>query len=115
EALRDTAVWIGQEIEKIDGMRLISDGTAMPVIAFERTSDDGYTVFDVSHELRAMGWQVPAYTMPEDAEDVAVLRIVVREGFSRPLAAQLVGDLKSVCRRLEGGVQIKASKQHFAH
>ncbi|WP_182348861.1 glutamate decarboxylase [Tomitella gaofuii] len=115
ETLRDTAVWIGKQVEQIDGMRLVSDGTAIPVLAFERDSSQGYTVFDVSHELRAMGWQVPAYTMPEGAEDVAVLRVVVREGFSRDLAARMIDDLKTVCKRLEGGVEIKSAARHFAH
>lgn len=115
EALRDTAVWIGEQINEIAGLSLVSDGSAIPVVAFARTDAHGYTVFDVSHELRAMGWQVPAYTMPEGAQDVAVLRIVVREGFSRDLAARLIGDLADVCARLEHGVQIKASKRHFAH
>ena len=41
-----------------------------------------FTVFDISDRLRVKGWQVPTYTMPEDATDVAVLRVVVREGFS---------------------------------
>ncbi|HET8931032.1 MAG TPA: hypothetical protein VFN21_10285 [Acidimicrobiales bacterium] len=49
-------------------------------------------MFDISHELRAMGWQVPAYSMPADAETVDVLRVVVREGFSRDLAANLIKD-----------------------
>jgi hypothetical protein len=46
-------------------------------------------VFDVSNRLRRSGWQVPAYTMPADAEDIAVLRIVIREGFSADLADRL--------------------------
>ncbi|MDN5759334.1 MAG: glutamate decarboxylase [Tomitella sp.] len=115
ETLRDTAVWIGEQVAQIDGLRLVSDGSAIPVLAFERDSSEGYTVFDVSHELRSMGWQVPAYTMPEGAEDVAVLRVVVREGFSRDLAARMIEDLKTVCTRLEKGVEIKSTAQHFAH
>lgn len=57
---------------------MITDGTDISVVAFEMAGDPGFTVFDMSHELRARGWQVPAYTMPAAAEDVAVLRIVVR-------------------------------------
>jgi glutamate decarboxylase len=32
--------------------------------------------------------------MPEHAEDVAVLRIVVREGFSQDMAAMLLDDIR---------------------
>ncbi len=115
ETLRDTAVWIGDQVSQIPGLRVVSDGRAIPVLAFEKTSDDGYTVFDISHELRAMGWQVPAYTMPADAEDVAVLRVVVREGLSRDLAANMVTDLRDICDRLGPGGSAGRSERHFAH
>jgi glutamate decarboxylase len=37
---------------------------------------------------------VPAYTFPEDMTDTAVMRIVVRNGFSRDLAGLLLDDLR---------------------
>jgi glutamate decarboxylase len=37
---------------------------------------------------------VPAYTFPENREDLAVLRIVVRNGMSHDLADMLVDDLQ---------------------
>ena len=73
---------------------MISDGSAIPVVSFRLAGDFGYTEFDVSHALRAYGWQVPAYTMPDNATDIAVLRIVVREGFSADLARALRDDAR---------------------
>ena len=76
----------------------------------------GYTEFDVSHELRGFGWQVPAYTMPDNATDVAVLRIVVREGLSADLARALHDDARSALTsldKLKPGGHYKA--EHFAH
>ncbi|WP_068159145.1 glutamate decarboxylase [Rhodococcus phenolicus] len=114
--LRTTAIRLSREIAGIEGMNVITDGTAIPVIAFELTGDPGFTVFDVSHELRARGWQVPAYTMPAKAEDVAVLRIVVREGFSADLARMLHLDLVEVCDELRAkGPGKHSTEQHFAH
>jgi glutamate decarboxylase len=37
---------------------------------------------------------VPAYTFPENRTDLAVLRVVVRTGFSRDLADLLLADLR---------------------
>ena len=54
----------------------------------------GYTVFDLSERLRQRGWLVPAYTFPANLQDVAVLRIVVRNGFSMDLADLLLNDLR---------------------
>ena len=95
---------------------MISDGSAIPVVSFRLTGDPGYTVFDVSALLRSYGWQVPAYTMPADATDVAVLRVVVREGFSANLARALRDDLVEALEKLAklntGGF---AHEAHFAH
>ena len=47
----------------------------------------GYNLFDLADRLRSRGWQVPAYTLPANAQDVAIQRILVRHGVSRDLAA----------------------------
>ena len=41
------------------------------------------------------GWQVPAYSMPANQEELVVQRILVRTGFSRDLAGLLLDDMKS--------------------
>ena len=60
-----------------------------------------FDVFDVSDHLRRDGWQVPAYTMPEGATDVTMLRIVVREGFSADLARALRDDTITALSHLD--------------
>jgi glutamate decarboxylase len=85
----------------MDKFEVISDGTAIPVVAFTVADPSAFTVFHVSDQLRNSGWQVPAYTMPPDATDVAVLRIVVREGFSMDLADSLLEELRNAVDHLE--------------
>jgi len=99
--LSDTARWIGDELRKSEHFEVITDGSAIPVLACRLKGKRPYTEFDVSHALRAYGWQVPAYTMPEGATDIAVLRVVVREGFSADLARALRDDLITVLNSLD--------------
>jgi glutamate decarboxylase len=115
ESLRDTALMLSERLTAIDDVHVITDGTAIPVLSFELVGSPGFTVFDVSHELRARGFQVPAYTMPADAEDVAVLRIVLREGFSRDLATKLADAIEAVIEELRVSKQRKPHRKHFAH
>ncbi|MCD2105916.1 glutamate decarboxylase [Rhodococcus erythropolis] len=115
ESLRDTALMLSAAISKIDNMAIITDGTAIPVLSFEVVDDPGFTVFDISHELRARGFQVPAYTMPADAEDVAVLRIVLREGFSQDLAYKLATAINEVVEQLRKSTADRPAKAAFAH
>jgi glutamate decarboxylase len=100
-ALRDLAVHTASRIAEMGPFELLSDGSATPVFAFAVKEGTPFTVFDVSDRLRAKGWQVPAYTMPDDASEVAVLRVVVREGFSFDLADDLLADLADTVAYLQ--------------
>lgn len=52
-----------------------------------------YDEFDVAERLRFQGWVVPAFTMPEHAEKVKVLRITIREDLSVQMADKVrLGD-----------------------
>jgi glutamate decarboxylase len=76
-------------------MPTLTDGSDLPVFAFKlRDEVTNYTVFEVSRLLREHGWQVPAYTLPANLEDVAVLRIVVRNGFDLDMADILLSHLR---------------------
>jgi glutamate decarboxylase len=99
--LSTTARWLGDQLRESEHFELISDGSAIPVVSFRLKGDRGYTEFDVSHALRSFGWQVPAYTMPDNATDVVVLRVVVREGFSTDLARALKDDTLTVLKTLD--------------
>jgi len=100
-SLSTTARWLGDQLRESQHFEIISDGSAIPVVSFRLSGDPGYTEFDVSHALRSFGWQVPAYTMPDNASDVVVLRIVVREGFSADLARMLRDDMITVLAHLD--------------
>ncbi|OBB11803.1 glutamate decarboxylase [Mycolicibacterium setense] len=101
QCLSQTARWLGDELRDSEHFELITDGSAIPVVSFRLKGKPGYTEFDVSEGLRSFGWQVPAYTMPEGATDVVVLRVVVREGFSADLARALKEDTVTVLGRLD--------------
>ena len=120
--LSDNAQWLARELADMAGadnkrvFDVISDGSDIPVLAFKLVDGAKYTVFDISALLRSYGWQVPAYTMPENATDVAVLRVVVREGFSANLARALRDDLLKVLEKLDSvGIGGFADEAHFAH
>ena len=92
---QDVAMHISSEIAKLGPYRLISDGSELPVFAFTTTDDVRYyTVYDVSDRLRMRGWLVPAYSFPENRQDLNVLRIVVRAGMSLDMADLLLDALR---------------------
>jgi glutamate decarboxylase len=107
QGCQDVAKYLAAEVAAMGPFELLSDGSDLPVLAF-RLRDPagaGFTVFDVSERLRLRGWLVPAYTFPENLQDVAVLRIVVRNGFSRDLASLLIADLQIQVTALQDAPQ----------
>ncbi len=78
----------------------INAGEKLPIIVFRLRDDQAFSVFDISQRLREKGWIVPAYTLPPNAEDVAVLRVVAKENFSRDLAEMLAADIEAACKSL---------------
>jgi glutamate decarboxylase len=95
-ACQDVARYLSREIAAMGPFELLTDGSDLPVFAFRlrEPAAVNYTVFDLSERLRQRGWLVPAYTFPQDLQDTAVLRIVVRNGFSMDLACLLLDDLR---------------------
>jgi glutamate decarboxylase len=107
QACQDVAKYLAEQVAASGPFELLSDGTDLPVLAFRLRDPEsaGYTVFDLSERLRLRGWLVPAYTFPANMQDVAVLRIVVRNGFTRDLAELLIADLQTQVRALEAAPQ----------
>ena len=121
QACRDTALYLSGEIAKMGPFELITDGSTIPVFAWklkETISDQSnYSLFDLADKLRERGWLVPAYTMPKNRQDLTVQRVVIKEGFSRDMAALLLRDIHSAIAffQSQSHYQSKLSGSHFHH
>jgi glutamate decarboxylase len=115
QACQGIAMHLSSSIAGLGPFELLTDGSDLPVFAFKlREGVTGYSVFDLSDRLRMRGWQVPAYTFPAALEDTAVLRIVVRNGFSMDLANVLLDDLRLHLRVLEHHPQTQMPPEYQA-
>ncbi|MFD7022428.1 glutamate decarboxylase [Promicromonospora sukumoe] len=91
--LRDTGRFevIGDDLEQL------------PLVAFRLAGDHvGYDESDIAWQLSAeRGWMVPAYTLPPDAQDVKILRALVKETMSRAQVDRLTQDIDEACKTLD--------------
>ncbi|MDH6110426.1 glutamate decarboxylase [Kitasatospora sp. MAP12-15] len=102
QSCREVAQYLAARIEALGSFRLITRGDELPVFAFTVTDDvTAFDVFDVSRRLRERGWQVPAYSFPENRTDLSVLRVVCRNGFTTDLADLLLDDLARLLPELQ--------------
>ncbi|MFJ8312350.1 MULTISPECIES: glutamate decarboxylase [unclassified Streptomyces] len=101
QTTRDVARGLAERVEAFGDFQLLTRGEELPVFAFTTAPDvSRYDVFDVSRRLRERGWLVPAYSFPANREDLSVLRVVCRNGFSSDLAALLIEDLSRLLPEL---------------
>jgi glutamate decarboxylase len=99
---RDVARHAANALGAMEPFELLTDGSELPAFAFTlRDGIENYTVYDVSARLRERGWIVPAYKFPQNRQDLHVLRVVVRNGFSRDLADLLIRDVERLVPMLE--------------
>ncbi|MEU1528410.1 glutamate decarboxylase [Streptomyces fagopyri] len=101
QTTRDLARGLAARIEALEDFRLLTRGDQLPVFAFTTAPHvSAYDVFDVSRRMRENGWLVPAYTFPANREDLSVLRVVCRNGFSADLADLFMEDLSRLVPQL---------------
>lgn len=95
------ARYLEEGLVNTERFKLLTDTKYLPVVVVALTDDSAYNAYDISDNLRKFGWIVPAYSLPPNAQDTVVLRMVVKENFSRDLAEKLLGDIEKVIQELE--------------
>lgn len=84
---------LNESLEATGRFEILNPGLAEPVVTFRLSGDPGFDVYHLSARLRENGWIIPAYNLPPDAEDVHLMRIVVRIDLSRQMIDVLLRDL----------------------
>jgi len=97
QACYDTAQYLSREIEKMGLFDIIYGGKGgIPAMSWslKKGVNPGFSLYDLSDRIRSRGWQIAAYSMPANRQDLVIMRILVRHGFSRDLADLLLADLQ---------------------
>ncbi len=119
QACYDVAKYLSEEINKLNVFDVISDGTnAIPALTWKlnKEADIGATLYDVADRLRTYGWLSPAYSLPKDATDVVVMRVLVKHGFSMDLAKLYINDLKKALEHFKHNpITVPLNQPMFNH
>ncbi len=92
-----SAQYLAKEITAMGPFEMLFDGDpekGIPALTWKLKDDAdvSFNLYDFADRLRTRGWQVPAYSLPEHAENIVVQRILVRQGFSLDMAELLIDD-----------------------
>lgn len=112
--LTRTADYLAESVEAL-GFVLMSkkSGEGLPLVAFRLKPDQEreWDEFALAHKLRARGWTVPAYTMAPHTENLKMLRVVVREDFTKNRCDSLIVDIK-LCMEMLQDMDKESIKKH---
>lgn len=111
----ENAKSLAGRLAKIDGLSLVSDGSRFPIVVLKAEDPNAIDLAAVSRLLRERGWIVPAYSMPPNAQHLTVLRMVVRESFSRDMADMLASDVSNALHTLSHGGTPKGRPRKRIH
>jgi glutamate decarboxylase len=103
EIMQANAESLAADIEGIGKFQIIGkDEETLPLVAFNLASEHPYDEFDIAFQLAAeRGWMLPAYTMPPNAQDVKMMRALVKLNLSRSLVDTLHEDIGAAIATLE--------------
>ena len=92
ENMEENAHYLASKLNGSKKFEVINKSIRFPIVTVQLKNSE-FTVFHLSEKLRQKGWIVPAYTLPANADDIAVLRMVIKESFSRDMVEMLYKDI----------------------
>jgi glutamate decarboxylase len=95
---------LAKRLGAIEGLELVTDAAQFPIVTVRASDPAQIDLTQLSRLLRERGWIVPAYTLPPNAEHVTVLRMVIKENFSRDMVDMLSHDVATAVRTLAAGL-----------
>jgi glutamate decarboxylase len=103
ENMQENAMVLAEKLEATGRFELIDPGEEqLPLVAFRLAGDNNFDEFDVAWQLSAeRGWMVPAYTLPPNAQDITIMRALVKETLSREHVDTLARDIEEACVTLQ--------------
>jgi glutamate decarboxylase len=101
--MQQNAKVLAEKLQEIGRFELIgAEEEQLTLAAFRLTGDNAFDEFDVAWQLSAeRGWMVPAYTLPPNAQDITIMRALVKETLSREHVDTLARDIQEACDTLQ--------------
>ena len=99
--MRENARYLANGIKEIGRFDVLNDGKLTPTCIAKLKDETKYGAADLVMVLRQSNWIIPAFTMPPDAESVTVMRMNVKETFTRDMADILIDDIKRALNELD--------------
>jgi glutamate decarboxylase len=116
KAMQVNAQHLTDRIVATEEFEVVAGEPRLPLVAFTVADGQPFSAFEVAEQLAQLrGWMVPAYSMPPDAEQVQMLRVLVKLNQARDAADLLFEDLMigvETLKKRAGGQPTKPQRVH---
>ncbi|WP_432125623.1 glutamate decarboxylase [Streptomyces sp. bgisy082] len=114
----ETARYLAGQVAEMGPFTLLYDGQgALPAVSYTLTdpAGAGFSLYDLSDQLRMRGWQVPSYPLPADRQETVIQRVLIRHGVGRDEVDLLARDMRDSLERLRKGKPADSERAGFHH
>ena len=102
------------DISKV--FKLVSHDKGLPLICVTLTNDaleKGLRLETISHKAKERGWILPVYPLSDPYEDVIVMRMVLKRGFTLDMGYKLINDIQWAVN--EAPIEFRSSNLSHGH
>ncbi|CAD5899600.1 glutamate decarboxylase B, PLP-dependent [Carnobacterium maltaromaticum] len=92
---KEAALYLSQVVEETGLFEIYNDGGNLPIVCYKlkENTQVEWNLYDLADRLQMKGWQVPAYPLPEEMDNVIIQRYVCRADFGQSMAEEFASDL----------------------
>ncbi|MGL6113613.1 MAG: glutamate decarboxylase [Cetobacterium sp.] len=103
ERTRDVGLFLAKSLTETGLFEILNEGKNIPIVCWKLkdNANKAWDLYDLADRLRYNGWQVPAYPLPANFENVSIMRIVVRADQSMEQMALFMKDLQAAVEALD--------------
>lgn len=113
----DVAHHLVEGIKDMGIFIMYEEATEIPILCWSLDPKAGkkWTLYDLDDRLRMHGWQVPAYPLPANMQDVTCQRIVTRADLSMTMADKFLKDMATEIKNLDNATVIGAKDSNISN
>lgn len=100
---QEVAMTIAKEIERTNLFDIYNNGENIPIVCYSLKEDTKvkWTLYDLADRLQMRGWQIPAYPLPNNLDNIVIQRIVCRADLGKNRGTAFIHDFNQCLNELE--------------
>lgn len=102
ERTQDIAQSIAQAVAETGYFTMYNSAEQLPIVCYTLKENEkvAWTLYDLADRLQMKGWQVPAYPLPDNVNEIVVQRMVCRADLGKNRCLEFIADFNQSIKEL---------------